>query len=135
MSKTNNVENVEETIETWVKLHTNSLFKWALFKTSEKETAEDLVQETFLAAHLQFENFKGKSSPKTWLVAILNNKIKGYYRAKYKMLSNNGSVAKEENSIFNQLFNNNDRWIKEERPSVWEDNELHLLDDPNFNYI
>ncbi len=135
MDKIDKVESIDETIENWVKLYTNTLYKWAFFKTSEKETAEDLVQETFLAAHLQFEKFKGDSSPKTWLLAILNNKIKGFYRAKYKMLSANGSGAFEDDSIFDQLFDKNDRWKKEERPSFWKEDDLHLLDDPNFNHV
>ncbi|MET3114193.1 RNA polymerase sigma factor (sigma-70 family) [Pedobacter sp. CG_S7] len=77
MDSRNNVESTGEIIETWVKLYINSLYRWALIKTSEKEKAEDLVQDTFLAAYQQLENFNGKSSPKTWLLAILNNKIKG----------------------------------------------------------
>lgn len=84
MDTSNNFENKNDSIESWVKLYTGSLYDWALFKTSYKETAEDLVQDTFLAAKLQFEKFKQNSSAKTWLFAILNNKIKDYYRNKYK---------------------------------------------------
>jgi RNA polymerase sigma-70 factor (ECF subfamily) len=46
-----------------------------IFKTSSKEIAEDLVQDTFLAAFHKIDSFEGKSQPKTWLFSILNNKV------------------------------------------------------------
>jgi RNA polymerase sigma-70 factor (ECF subfamily) len=51
----------------------------AFFKTSSKEIAEDLVQDTFLAAFHKIDSFEGKSQPKTWLFS-LNNKVIDYYR-------------------------------------------------------
>jgi RNA polymerase sigma-70 factor (ECF subfamily) len=36
-----------------------------IFKTSSKEIAEDLVQDTFLAAFHKIDSFEGKSQPKT----------------------------------------------------------------------
>ena len=38
------------TINKLVDCHSDKLYSWALFKTNCKETAEDLVQETFLSA-------------------------------------------------------------------------------------
>ena len=62
------------TIENWVNEYSEALFSWAFYKTSSRETAEDLVQDTFLAAYNKIDSFKGKSQPKTWLFSILNNK-------------------------------------------------------------
>jgi len=42
--------------------------------------AEDMVQETFLAALKGGKSFAGKSAEKTWLVGIMKNKIADYYR-------------------------------------------------------
>jgi len=42
--------------------------------------AEDLVQETLLAAVRSREKFGGRSSERSWLVGILKNKIVDYYR-------------------------------------------------------
>lgn len=42
--------------------------------------ARDLVQDTFLAALQQLARFEGNSSEKTWLTAILRNKIADFYR-------------------------------------------------------
>ncbi len=134
MKSKNILENKDRAIESWVKLYTTSLYNWALFKTSDKECAEDLVQDTFLAAYQQLSGFEEKSSPKTWLMAILNNKIKSFYRKKYKTTSNS-EIDSNDNQVFDQMFNYNDRWKKGERPSLWELNDKHLLDNNDFNHI
>jgi len=69
-------------LETWVNQHTDALYSWAFHKVSDSELAKDLVQDTFLAAAEKMENFKGDSSPKTWLFSILNHKIIDHYRKK-----------------------------------------------------
>ncbi len=123
--------------ESWVRLYTGSLYSWALFKTSNKEIAEDLVQDTFLTAHQQITGFRGESSPKTWLFAILNNKITAYFRKKYKLIEVDmaRATAAKDAGIFDRLFDNNDRWKDSEKPLSWQADERHLLDDVEFNQV
>lgn len=64
----------------WVKDYAEYLFHFALQRVNDKETAEDLVQETFLSAYKANETFRGQASEKTWLTGILKNKIIDYYR-------------------------------------------------------
>ncbi len=45
-----------------------------------KEVAEDIVQETFLAALKSSKGFKGRSSAYTWLCSIAYHKVADYYR-------------------------------------------------------
>ncbi|MFH1215056.1 MAG: RNA polymerase sigma factor, partial [Pseudomonadota bacterium] len=66
--------------EKWVDLHGDALFRYAYSRTMNRHLAEDLVQETFLAALVSLKTFRGDSSLKTWLVSILKNKILDYYR-------------------------------------------------------
>jgi RNA polymerase sigma factor (sigma-70 family) len=40
-------------------------------RVADRETAEDLVQETFMAALRGRERSKGRSSVRTWLIGIL----------------------------------------------------------------
>ena len=47
-----------------------------------------MVQETFLAALEKRNNFEGKSAERTWLTAILKNKIIDVYRKKSSGLKN-----------------------------------------------
>jgi RNA polymerase sigma factor (sigma-70 family) len=65
---------------TWVAQHGDALFRYALMKMRDESQAEDMVQETFLAALKARENFSGNSSEKTWLIGILKHKIIDHFR-------------------------------------------------------
>ena len=60
--------------------HGECLYRYALVRVRKPEVAEDLVQETFLAAVRGFEKFGGRSSERSWLVGILKNKIVDHFR-------------------------------------------------------
>jgi Sigma-70 region 2 len=64
----------------WVDDHGECLYRYALVRVRKPEVAEDLVQETFLAAVRGFEKFGGRSSERSWLVGILKNKIVDHFR-------------------------------------------------------
>ena len=66
--------------ERWVDEHGDRLYRYALVRARVPEVAEDLVQETLLAALRSREKFGGCSSERSWLVRILKNKIVDYYR-------------------------------------------------------
>jgi len=65
---------------TWVAQHGDALFRYALMKMRDESQAEDMVQETFLAALKAREKFSGNSSEKTWLIGILKHKIIDHFR-------------------------------------------------------
>ena len=66
--------------ETWLDHYGDSLYRYALLKTSNSSIAEDLVQDTLLAALKGHASFKGQSSEKTWIIGILKHKIIDHYR-------------------------------------------------------
>ena len=66
--------------EHWVEEHGDCLYRYALLRVRRPEVAEDLVQETFLAAVKTFGSFRGKSSERSWLCGILKNKICDHFR-------------------------------------------------------
>lgn len=66
--------------ECWVEAHGDCLFRYAVQRVHRPEVAEDLVQETFLAAVRTRERFAGRSSERSWLVGILKNKLCDYFR-------------------------------------------------------
>ncbi len=107
MQESMNIEKPAEATTCWVQLYSDSLYSWALHKTSDKETAEDLVQETFLVAVKSFNKFKGDSNPKTWLFAILNNKINDHYRKSYRTPIINNET------ILDRFFDDEDHWKKD----------------------
>jgi RNA polymerase sigma-70 factor, ECF subfamily len=68
------------TPEQWVDAHGDYLFNFAVGQVRDPATAEDLVQETFLAALKSRDRFAGQCSERTWLVSILRHKIYDYLR-------------------------------------------------------
>lgn len=77
-----------ETLSRWVDNHSRYLLDYALGKVADKEEAMDLVQETFLSASRSHESFEGRSSPRTWLRSILQNKIADFYRKSFRSPEN-----------------------------------------------
>jgi len=65
---------------TWLDQHGDSLFRFALLRVRNPTTAEDLVQETLLAAWRAKDSFAGQSAERTWLIAILKNKLIDHFR-------------------------------------------------------
>lgn len=66
--------------ESWVDLHGDVLFRFALVRVRKPEAAEDLVQETLLAALKARRNFSADSAERTWLIGILRHKIADHFR-------------------------------------------------------
>jgi RNA polymerase sigma-70 factor (ECF subfamily) len=66
--------------ERWVDEHGDVLYRYALTRVRKPEIAQDLVQETLLAAMRSYEKFAGQSSVRSWLGGILKHKICDYYR-------------------------------------------------------
>lgn len=63
-----------------IQAHKESLFRFALWRVRNEFAAQDLVQETFLAAVKAPDRFRGDSRLLTWLVGILRHKISDYFR-------------------------------------------------------
>lgn len=116
-------------IEQWVKDYYSDLYLRAKFKTGDAIHAEDLVQETFLAAWKGYSNFKGESTPKTWLFQILNNKIADHFRKTYQspVDSNFNETQFDIASQFDAYGN----WEPNGFENNWE--APNLLDDVQFN--
>ena len=76
----NTSDNQNAVATNWVKSHGDYLFNFAIGQVRDTNTAEDLVQETFLAALKSQNNFSGRSSERTWLVGILRHKIYDHLR-------------------------------------------------------
>ena len=127
-------KNPNDLLAEWVNQYTHDLLRWATFKTNNKEVAEDLIQETFLAALKGLDGFKNESNPKTWLTAILNNKILDYHRYRLKniVISSTKNDNTESEALFNNLFDNYDNWQRPKRPMPWSTEPENLLDNTEF---
>jgi len=64
----------------WVDDHGDALYGYAMLRVRDADVAADLVQETFVEALRGRANFRGQSSERTWLVAILKHKVGDHFR-------------------------------------------------------
>lgn len=71
-------------VEAWADEHADYLFRYALPRLRDRHIAEEVLQETFLAALKSVDKFRGDSSPRTWLVGLLRRKIADHYRKRYR---------------------------------------------------
>ncbi|MEK4229069.1 RNA polymerase sigma factor [Solibacillus sp. FSL H8-0538] len=61
-------------------LHNKAIFHYIYFLVGNKETAEDLTQETFLKAIQGGKSFRGDAEMKTWLTKIARNTVYDHFR-------------------------------------------------------
>ena len=116
----------------WVERYGDYLFSFALNRVSDAGRAEDLVQETFLAALRAQEGFRGSSTERTWLTSILKRKIIDGYRKKYS--SKETAFGATEDTVFDGDFYRSEEpfkghWLKEMGPhssSFLPEGELEL---------
>lgn len=77
-------QTATSTITKLVNDHTAELLAYAKARVKDATSADDLVQETFLAAYKGWDNFNKEASARTWLFSILKNKLMDHYRKHYR---------------------------------------------------
>jgi RNA polymerase sigma-70 factor, ECF subfamily len=65
----------------WLSQYGDALYAYALARLRRSHEAEDVLQETLLAAFKARNQFQGQSHPRTWLIGILKRKILDRMRA------------------------------------------------------
>lgn len=85
----------------WAHNYADYLYAFAISRINDEEQSRDLVQETFLAALEKLDRFEGKSHERTWLTAILKNKIIDVYRKRASGLNKSQvTIAEQEQGDF-----------------------------------
>jgi len=64
----------------WLTEYGDVLWRFCLARTRSVQVAEEMVQESLLAAMKNAGTFAGESSEQTWLLGIAANKIADYFR-------------------------------------------------------
>ena len=67
-------------VERWLAAHGDALYRYAFLRLRDPQSAEDVVQETFLGALRSTRPPDGRASEKTWLFAILKHKLADHAR-------------------------------------------------------
>ena len=115
-----------EALKNCIEQYSESLLRRAIFLLSDTIEAEDIIQEVFIAAFSSYDSFEGKSTPKTWLNTILNNKVADFYRKKYKS---------EPQIKLDHFFDETGSWKNDTVLNDWNvsNSETELLDNQDFN--
>ena len=106
----------------WVEEYGDVLFGFAAARVRDRAMAQDLVQETFLAAIKASAGFAGRSSERAWLFGILRNKLIDYYRHQNREVAIIDPEASlpEEQGAFGTAGPGKNGWILRLAPKAWE---------------
>jgi RNA polymerase sigma-70 factor (ECF subfamily) len=115
--------------ERWVQDYGDALFGFAVMRVRDRAIAEDLVQETFLAAIKASQAFSGRSTERAWLFGILRNKLVDHYRLQSRVmpLADLETFLPEESGAFAQTGVSKDGWAPGLGPEAWETPEAVLV--------
>ncbi len=96
------------------------LLRFATLQLRDSHAAEDVVQETLLAALTGAASFAGRSNLRTWLTGILKHKIVDAIRRSSREPARPDDEL-ESLSEFDPLFDERGHW--RDRPSPWDSPE------------
>lgn len=99
----------------WLNEHGDYLYRFALARLRDPHQAEDVVQETLLAA-IKNPNFAEQSSPRTWLTGILKHKIIDCMRKQIRETPVT-ELLSEEDANMDEFFDDTGHWA--EKPQAW----------------
>ena len=108
-----------------IETHRRYLMRVAQLQLRDGDLAQDVVQDTIVAALAGASGFDGRSSLRTWLTGILKHKVVDAIRRKQKaplplsVLDDDGSI-----DDFDALFRSSGAWATP--PAEWGDPEAAL---------
>lgn len=107
----------------WLEMYGDFLYRYALIRLRDSMLAEDMVQETLLAAIQSKDGYRGRSSEKTWLTGILKHKIIDHLRNAQREHAWTDENAQEIDDL-QDMFDAKGRWRID--ISQWSEPDLSL---------
>lgn len=104
--------------------HRSYLLRVAVLQLRDNDVAEDVVQDTLLAALQGASGFSGRSSLKTWLTGILKHKIVDAIRRKSREPAFASFDEESQLDDLDALFDESGHW--DNPPADWGDPESAL---------
>ena len=104
--------------------HRAYLYRYALLQVRDADRAEDIVQDTLLAAIEGGDGYAGRSAVKTWLTGILKHKIIDLFRKQSREAPlPSAADGKDEREFADEFFDqaSTDHWHT--FPPTWQDPE------------
>ena len=110
----------------WLQRYGDYLYRYAMFRLRDQAAAEDVVQETLLAALKSSNRFVGKSNERTWLVGILKHKVIDHLR------SSRHEMQLESCDDDDEFFDQKGAWRTMSHPVAWALNPESALELKDF---
>ena len=118
----------------WLGEHGDYLYRYVLVRVRDTAAAEDLLQETLLAAMGSYQAHEGRSSERTWLIGIMKHKVVDYFRRlartpEFQMSSEEG---REDLDWFESEGAWRGHWREDQAPVSWPVEAIRLLESREF---
>lgn len=116
----------------WLDQYGDYLFRYALMRVRDSAIAEDILQETLLAAFRSSQNHAGHSSERTWLVGIMKHKVVDYFRRVGRMTQFQLTIDDEESESFESSGPWRGHWREDQAPVSWPLDAATVLESREF---
>jgi RNA polymerase sigma-70 factor (ECF subfamily) len=103
------------------------MLRFARLQLGNDDEAEDAVQEALAGALKNAANFRGEAALKTWIIAILKNKVADILRQRQRRPINASQLqSADQEGALPAVFDQRGMWRDAARPARWEDPEADL---------
>lgn len=94
------------------------MLSYATRQLGDESLAEDVVQDTYVAALDKADAFRGDAALKTWVFAILKNKIADALRGRYRRAAREVTMEDDPDgeALENEIFRADGHWERGEGP-------------------
>ncbi|MBI5777325.1 MAG: sigma-70 family RNA polymerase sigma factor [Nitrospirae bacterium] len=117
----------------WPNLYGDYLYRFALLRTREASVAEEMVQETFLAALQARDRFAGQSTERSWLVGIMKHKIVDHFRKVTREIPTDDMEHVGAGEDVDGAFDQHGHWKPgASAPMDWPGNPSGMLEQKQF---
>lgn len=118
----------------WLDAHGDFLYRYAMVRVRDSAVAEDLLQETLLAAISAAGTHEGRSSERTWLAGIMKHKVVDYFRRIARTAEVQMAADDEQSGL--DLFERSGiwqgHWREDHAPVSWPVDAIGLLESQEF---
>ena len=105
------------------------MVKFATLQLHDQSLAEDAVQEALIGAMKNAASFQGHAALKTWVFAILKNKIADTLRQRGRLVEASRLLGSDQDDDeLDELFDRKGFWQPDEHPRTWASPETTMQD-------
>lgn len=103
------------------------LLRFARLQLGGEDEAEDAVHEAIAGALKNAHSFRGEAALKTWMIAILKNKVADILRQrKRRPINASQMIMGDDCGALPDVFDRRGMWRDPSKPSLWEDPEAQI---------